>query len=69
METLGLEYRFMARHLQGKISKTEMIEGLTTAIWHYAKRQMTWLRRWPALRWVDVATFSNTQESLQSWLS
>ena len=51
METLGLEYRYEALHLQGKLSKEEMVERLNTAIWHYAKRQMTWFKRDGRIRW------------------
>jgi tRNA dimethylallyltransferase len=51
MEEFGLEYRYMARFLQGKISKEEMIAKLDIEICNYAKRQMTWFRREPRIRW------------------
>ncbi len=51
MEDLGLEYRYMAYFLQNKISKDEMIEQLNMAIWHYAKRQMTWFKRDNRIKW------------------
>jgi tRNA dimethylallyltransferase len=46
LETLGLEYRFIARYLQKKLSKQEMLEELEMAIWHYAKRQRTWFKKY-----------------------
>lgn len=46
LENFGLEYRFIARFLRKKISETEMKEKLFFEIWHYAKRQLSWLRRW-----------------------
>ncbi len=52
MEELGLEYRFIARFLQNKISKEEMVEQLETAINQYAKRQMTWFKRDKRVRWM-----------------
>ena len=52
MRELGLEYRYMADHLTGKISKDEMITLLETAIWQYAKRQRTWFKRNKEIRWV-----------------
>ncbi|MBP6856581.1 MAG: tRNA (adenosine(37)-N6)-dimethylallyltransferase MiaA [Candidatus Pacebacteria bacterium] len=52
MRELGLEYRFMADYLTGKISKDEMITLLETAIWQYAKRQRTWFKRNKEIRWV-----------------
>jgi tRNA dimethylallyltransferase len=45
MENLGLEYRYMSRHLSGKISLDQMIVELNNKIWQYARRQKTWFRR------------------------
>lgn len=45
MEELGLECRYSAWYLQGKISKKELILALETAIWKYAKRQRTWFKK------------------------
>nr|MBP6904987.1 tRNA (adenosine(37)-N6)-dimethylallyltransferase MiaA [Candidatus Paceibacterota bacterium] len=46
LESLGLEYRYLALFLQGKLSKTEMLTQLESAIWHYAKRQRTWFKKY-----------------------
>lgn len=45
MEQLGLEYRYLARYLQNKISEEEMLVQLEKEIWKYAKRQRTWFKR------------------------
>lgn len=45
MEELGLECRYVALHLQGKMSKKEMIEELEKSTWQYVKRQRTWFKR------------------------
>lgn len=42
MDALGLEYRYLSKYLQGKLSLEEMIEKLEIEIWHYAKRQILW---------------------------
>ncbi|MES2409196.1 MAG: tRNA (adenosine(37)-N6)-dimethylallyltransferase MiaA [Patescibacteria group bacterium] len=52
LESLGLEYRFVALFLQKKITKTEMIERLQFEIWHYAKRQMTWFQKDKSIKWM-----------------
>jgi len=52
MDELGLEYRFLARLLQGKLSKEEFVVELERAIQHYAKRQIRWLKRNKDIRWV-----------------
>jgi len=51
MNELGLEYRHLALHLQGKLTREEMITKLETEIWHYAKRQLTWFRRDKRIHW------------------
>lgn len=53
MESLGLEYRYGALYLQGKMTKQEMIEKLNTESWHYAKRQKTWFKRDKDTIWID----------------
>lgn len=45
LENFGLEYKYIAEFLQGKISEEEMIELLKTKIWQYAKRQRTWFKK------------------------
>ena len=51
MESLGLEYRFLAQFLQGKISKNEMLNDLEIAIRQYSKRQMVWFKRNKNIHW------------------
>lgn len=53
MNDLGLEYRYGAMYLQGKLTKDEMIEQLNSQIWHYAKRQKTWFKRDKNTIWID----------------
>lgn len=45
LESFGLEYKYVAFFLQKKITREEMQTLLTNEIWHYAKRQITWLKR------------------------
>ncbi len=53
MRELGLEYKYISLFLEKKINRSEMIEALATAIWRYAKRQMTWFKRDPDIKWFD----------------
>ena len=46
LESFGLEYKYVALFLQKKMTLDEMRERLNFEIRHYAKRQLTWLRRW-----------------------
>ncbi|MCX6745759.1 MAG: tRNA (adenosine(37)-N6)-dimethylallyltransferase MiaA [Candidatus Parcubacteria bacterium] len=51
LDDFGLEYRFIGRYLKGELSKEDMLKLLETAIWHYAKRQMTWFKRDKEIHW------------------
>lgn len=46
LNSLGLEYRHIAWHLQEKLDYEEMITRLSLATYRFAKRQKTWFRRW-----------------------
>ncbi len=52
MEELGLEYRYLARLLQNKITKEEFLEQLEREINKYAKRQYKWFKRNKDIHWV-----------------
>jgi tRNA dimethylallyltransferase len=51
LDDLGLEYRYIAKYLQGKLSKDEMLEQLETKTRQFAKRQMTWLKKDVEIAW------------------
>jgi len=66
LDDFGLEYRFIARYLKGELSKEEMLNLLETAIWHYAKRQVTWFKKDKEIHWLN-----NTQKAVilvKKWL-
>lgn len=46
LEDFGLEYKFIAWYLQGKLKYEEMVEKLNMAIYQFSKRQLTWFKRW-----------------------
>lgn len=46
LDAFGLEYRWISRFLREIIDEQEMKERLFFDSIHYAKRQMTWIRRW-----------------------
>lgn len=51
MHSLGLEYRYISLYLQNKLTLEEFKEQLFYAIWHYARRQMTWFKREKDIQW------------------
>jgi len=58
LDFYGLEYRFVARHLQGEYNRNDLTQKLASAIHQFAKRQETWFRRMEkqgvAITWVDA---------------
>ncbi|MFH0891700.1 MAG: tRNA (adenosine(37)-N6)-dimethylallyltransferase MiaA [Candidatus Falkowbacteria bacterium] len=46
LESFGLEYKYISLYLRGQIDYDKMVELLNIAIGQFAKRQMTWLKRW-----------------------
>lgn len=45
LQFFGLEYKFVSYYLLGQITKEELFNQLQTAIFQFAKRQMTWFRK------------------------
>lgn len=52
LESFGLEYRFLARHLQSMVTKADAVEQLKFAIHAYARRQLTWFRKDHGINWI-----------------
>ncbi|MBU2055687.1 MAG: tRNA (adenosine(37)-N6)-dimethylallyltransferase MiaA [Proteobacteria bacterium] len=59
LDSFGLEYRYIALYLQGKMAEKEMFQTLNTRIHQFAKRQETWFRRMERkgvrIHWVEGA--------------
>ncbi len=52
IDSFGLEYRWTARYLQGKIDYQEMFDSLLREIIRFSKKQMTWYNRDQEIVWV-----------------
>ena len=52
LENLGLEYRFVNRYLDDRLTKLQMLGELEKAIRQYTKRQMTWFRPDMHTHWI-----------------
>ncbi|WP_340103355.1 tRNA (adenosine(37)-N6)-dimethylallyltransferase MiaA [Rhodohalobacter sp. 8-1] len=53
LQTVG--YRQVIQYLKGEITREQMEKDFKTATRRYAKRQITWLRRWPFLTWLSCS--------------
>ncbi len=45
LQKFGLEYKFVSQYLLNEINREELFLQLQTAIFQFAKRQMTWFRK------------------------
>ena len=55
MDSLGLEYRHLARLLTGGYrDRDELFEKLRTAIYRFSRRQMSWFRKEKSIIWLDT---------------
>ena len=69
MEKLGLEYRYLARFLQGKMTREEMLERLEFEIWHYALRQMQWFRKKKNISWMKLSEKKRIEQKVKDFLN
>ena len=68
MDELGLEYRYLARYLNGEISKKEMTIKLEKEIWQYAKRQRTWFKKDKRIRWHMLSDKKKIEKEVRGFL-
>lgn len=55
IDELGMEYRVCARYLRGEIPEHALRDTLVSEVRRYAKRQMTWLKRYDEVPWYESA--------------
>jgi len=69
LEAFGLEYKYCAQHLQGRLTEAQMIQKLETEIWRYAKRQMTWFKKFNTdTHWYHPEQREAITELVSQWL-
>jgi tRNA dimethylallyltransferase len=59
-------YRQMWQYLNGEYDFDEMVFKGICATRQLAKRQLTWLRSWQNLRWLDMEDETNLQQVLSA---
>lgn len=68
MDELGLEYRYLAQHLQQQITLFDTLNLLATRIWQYSKRQMTWFKKDKRIQWFAQAADPTIVNLVQEFL-
>ncbi len=59
LQTVG--YREVISFLKGDISREQMVADIKTNTRRYAKRQLTWFRRWPFVKPLDAEKLTTEQ--------
>lgn len=52
LDDFGLEYRYLNMYLENKISLPDMKQQLYYKIWQFAKRQLTWFKKFENIIWI-----------------
>jgi tRNA dimethylallyltransferase len=66
LELFGLEYKFIAKYLNGELNHNDMFQKLNSAIHNFAKRQMTWYRKIEKdgieINWIEGANYEAAEQ-------
>jgi len=49
----AIGYRELIEYLNGKLTMEDSIAAIKMNTWHYAKRQLTWFKKTPEIRWTE----------------
>ena len=60
----GIGYKEVIQYLQGECDLPTTIENIKKATRHFAKRQLTWYRRMPYIKWVEADSFPEYNKML-----
>ncbi len=64
LESFGLEYKFISQYIQEKIEYDQMVELLDRASNQFAKKQLTWFKRWEKKRKINWLTDQTEAEKM-----
>lgn len=54
-------YRDAIQYLEGNKTREQMVKDMKTQTRRYAKRQITWFRRWNFIDWIDLDHYTNEE--------
>lgn len=67
----GIGYKELLDYLDGDYDLPTAIDLIKKNTRHYAKRQMTWFKRYPEMQWFNLSEDQNEEQSMEkiiSWL-
>ncbi len=66
MQAIG--YRELIRHIRGELNLSEAVELIKKNSRHYAKRQLTWLRRDTNVIEIDISNTGDVQDGFRKYI-
>ncbi len=65
----GIGYKEIIQHLKGEYPLEEAVDKIKQNTRHYAKRQLTWFRRYEKMEWFDLSAYDSSGQALEDMLS
>ncbi len=70
LRAFGLEYKYVSMYLQKEINYNDLFQKLSTAIYKFAKRQMTWFRKMERegvkINWIEGADYEKAKQLIET---
>ena len=67
----GIGYKEIISFFRGNIGKDDAVDLIKKNTRHFAKRQLTWFRRYDQARWLDISEYKDEDtafEVMMQWL-
>ena len=64
----GIGYKEMIGHINGEYNFDEAVRLIKRNTRHYAKRQMTWFRRYDDMKWFDLSSYDDEEAAVSDML-
>ena len=64
----GIGYKEMIRHLNGEYDLATAIAKIQQNTRNYAKRQLTWFRRYDKMKWFNLSDFESSEQALKDMI-
>ena len=65
----GIGYKEIIDHFDGLCSRDEAIDNIKKNTRHYAKKQLTWFRRYDKMKWCNISDFGSDEEAVEEVIS
>lgn len=59
----GIGYKELMEYLEGGTDLDEAVDNIRKNTRHYAKKQLTWFRRYDKMKWYDISGFRDEKEA------